>query len=170
MSQQEHHAVTDYEGHDRIFVTTFLGVLAILVAITVVIAIIANMVDADDGSLAPVQLEQTTQRLKPVGEVYTDASQVKVATAPAAASEPRSAATLLDTVCGACHSGGLAGAPKYSDSADWKSRREAAGGLAGLVKSVVQGKGAMPPKGGDPSLDQTQLQQAVELLLERAGL
>ena len=41
---------------------------------------------------------------------------------------------------------GAAGAPKLDDKAAWAPRLGQ--GVDGLVKSVINGKGAMPPKGG----------------------
>ena len=64
----------------------------------------------------------------------------------AAASGPRDGATIYNSVCGACHKTGAAGAPKLDDKAAWAPRLGQ--GVDGLVKSVINGKGAMPPKGG----------------------
>lgn len=47
--------------------------------------------------------------------------------------------------CFACHSTGAAGAPKTGDKAAWESRFKI--GVDGLIASVQQGKGAMPPGG-----------------------
>lgn len=47
--------------------------------------------------------------------------------------------------CAACHSAGVAGAPKAFDTAAWAPRM--ALGLDTLVGSVTNGKGIMPPKG-----------------------
>ena len=63
-----------------------------------------------------------------------------------AASGPRDGATIYNSVCGACHNTGAAGAPKIDDKAAWAPRL--AQGKDGLIKSVTNGKGAMPPKGG----------------------
>lgn len=49
--------------------------------------------------------------------------------------------------CNVCHASGAAGAPKIGDAAVWSDRLSKAGGIDGLVASVVNGKGAMPPKG-----------------------
>ena len=48
--------------------------------------------------------------------------------------------------CISCHASGAAGAPKTGDVAVWQERENALG-LDGLVQSVIQGKGTMPPKG-----------------------
>ena len=47
--------------------------------------------------------------------------------------------------CIACHSSGAAGAPKTGVTAQWASRTGK--GTDALVASVVNGMGAMPPKG-----------------------
>ena len=47
--------------------------------------------------------------------------------------------------CGACHSMGVAGAPKAFDAAAWAPRL--ATGMDALVASVTNGKNAMPPRG-----------------------
>jgi cytochrome c5 len=48
--------------------------------------------------------------------------------------------------CNVCHASGAAGAPKVG-APEWADRQAAAGGIDGLVASVTNGKGAMPPKG-----------------------
>ena len=47
--------------------------------------------------------------------------------------------------CGICHVAGVAGAPKMGDNRAWAPRLTQ--GVDVLVGSVVNGKGAMPPKG-----------------------
>ena len=49
-------------------------------------------------------------------------------------------------VCTACHSPGVAGAPKVGDKAAWAPR--IAQGMDTLVATAIKGTGAMPPKGG----------------------
>jgi cytochrome c5 len=48
--------------------------------------------------------------------------------------------------CNVCHATGAAGAPKVG-APEWADRMAAAGGMDGLLKSVQNGKNAMPPKG-----------------------
>lgn len=48
--------------------------------------------------------------------------------------------------CNVCHATGAAGAPKVA-APEWADRQAAAGGIEGLLKSVQNGKNAMPPKG-----------------------
>ena len=159
-------AVVEDHGHDRIFVVTFLAVLGVLVGIAIVIGAIANTIDGDD-AMNPVTLQKTAERLEPIGAVYTDASQVPAApvAAPQASAE-RSADEIVQSVCGACHNTGLLDAPKVGDAQAWAARKDAAGGVDGLVASAIKGMGAMPPRGGDASLTDEQVRAAVEAMLK----
>ena len=51
----------------------------------------------------------------------------------------------------ACHAAGVAGAPKYGDKAAWAPRLAA--GMDEVYKIGLNGKGAMPPKGGSTASD-----------------
>lgn len=68
--------------------------------------------------------------------------------------------------CAVCHAvgvQGVPGAPKLGSSADWGARLAA--GRQELLHSVLRGKGAMPPKGGNASLTDTQARVALEYML-----
>lgn len=70
--------------------------------------------------------------------------------------------------CSACHQAGIAGAPKIDDQAAWSDRAKV--GLGQLVHSAVNGKGAMPAKGGNASLSDAEVKSAVEFMLTQAGV
>ena len=155
-------------AHDKIFYYTFSAVLAVLVVITIVISVIANSIDpgaAED----PIVKQKISERIAPVGAVYTDASAIPMPAAPAT-SEPRDAATVVSGVCSGCHMTGVLDATKFDDAAGWKTRLDAAGGLDGLVASAIAGKAAMPPRGGDASLSDDEVRAAVVAILKDAGV
>lgn len=89
------------------------------------------------------------------------AAPAPVAAAPAApAAAPATVAAdagknLYDTVCMACHAGGVAGAPKYGDKAAWADRIKQ--GVATLDEHAIKGfhgkTGVMPAKGGSSASD-----------------
>lgn len=79
-----------------------------------------------------------------------------------------SAKDIYAATCAACHASGVAGAPKLGDAAEWK-KRLAAGGQAALVQSVLQGKGAMPPKGGNAALSVDEIRAVVQLMTGGGG-
>ncbi len=71
--------------------------------------------------------------------------------------------SVYDTICVACHATGVANAPKLGDKAAWAPR--VATGKDALVKSVVTGKGAMPPKAGNAGLAEADIKAAVDYML-----
>ena len=83
----------------------------------------------------------------------------------AAASGPRDGATIYNSVCGACHNTGAAGAPKIDDKAAWAPRL--AQGKDALIKSVTNGKNAMPAKGG-ATLSDEEIKNVVEYVMGKA--
>ena len=72
---------------------------------------------------------------------------------------------VYDSTCTACHTAGVAGAPKLGDKAAWAPRLKQ--GVDGLVQSATKGKGAMPPKGGNASLSDADLRAAVEFMVSQ---
>lgn len=70
-------------------------------------------------------------------------------------------AALYKTACFACHDAGVAGAPKFADKAAWAPR--IATGVDAMTKTVITGKGAMPPKGGTQLTD-AQIREVVEYM------
>ena len=70
---------------------------------------------------------------------------------------------VYDKTCVACHASGVANAPKLGDKAAWAPRIGT--GAAALVSSVVNGKGAMPPKAGMPSLSEADIKAAVDYMV-----
>jgi len=102
--------------------------------------------------------DESDVRIQPVAKF-----ELAKAEAPAA-SGPRDGATIYNTVCGACHNTGAAGAPKIDDKAAWAPR--VAQGKAALITSVTNGKGAMPPKGG-ATLSDDEIKGVVDYVLSK---
>jgi cytochrome c5 len=70
-------------------------------------------------------------------------------------------------VCSACHTAGVAGAPKMGDKAAWSAR--IAQGYDTLVAHAIGGIRGMPAKGGNPDLDDIEVARAVAYLANQAG-
>jgi cytochrome c5 len=85
---------------------------------------------------------------------------------PAAASQKPDGKKVYETTCSACHATGVAGAPKLGDKAAWAPHLMH--GADGLLQSALKGKGAMPPKGGNPSLSDDDVRAAVEFMLSQS--
>lgn len=82
---------------------------------------------------------------------------------PAAYALAADGKALYTQTCAVCHATGVGGAPKLGDKAAWGPR--AAAGEPALLASVLKGKGAMPPKGGNASLSDADAKAAVEYML-----
>ena len=68
--------------------------------------------------------------------------------------------------CAVCHAAGVAGAPKLSDKTAWAPR--IAKGMEAMYASGIKGKGAMPAKGGNPSLTDADVKAAVDYMVSQA--
>jgi cytochrome c5 len=94
----------------------------------------------------------------------------QAATAAVAQEKPAAAAAdgkgVYDKVCFACHAQSVAGSPKLGDKAAWAPRLKL--GTDALVQSVIKGKGAMPPKAGNPGLSEGEIRAAVEFMAAQA--
>ncbi len=135
----------------------------------------------DDPSMAP---EAVAKRIAPVAKLALEGDAKAPAAAPAAepapavakvavAAVPAKAGTpadkgkaTYDAGCVACHATGVAGAPKFGDKAAWAARTKA--GKDAMYASVLKGKGAMPPKGGNAALADADVKAAVDYLVAAA--
>jgi cytochrome c5 len=94
-------------------------------------------------------------------------ARVELGEADSAAAGPKTGVQVYKAACAACHDAGAAGAPKLGDSAGWASR--IATGLEALVHSAVNGKGAMPAKGGNAALTEAEITRAVAYMANESG-
>lgn len=69
-------------------------------------------------------------------------------------------------VCFACHDTGAAGAPMLGDKIAWAPRISS--GFDALVQSVINGKNAMPPKGGATYLADIEVANIVAFMIDQA--
>ncbi len=70
---------------------------------------------------------------------------------------------VYDQHCGMCHNNLT---PKIGDKDAWAPRIKL--GAAALVASVINGKGAMPPRGAAPDLSDDDIKAAVQYLVSKA--
>lgn len=134
------------------------SIMLVVIAVAVLLVVLAvPLSKLGKGSLPVGGGDDVDQRIQPVARF-----ELKQA-ATAGDGKPRDGATVYATVCQACHATGVAGAPKTGDKAAWAPR--IAKGAAELVKSVLNGKGAMPPKGGAAGLSEDEVKAAVEHLV-----
>jgi cytochrome c5 len=130
----------------------------------------------------PNAAAQVSARIAPAGDVYagnTGRAAMEQAAAAAAAAAAAQVAyggstdgkTIYDNLCHSCHTAGIAGAPKLGDKSMWAPR--IAEGLDTLIKHATEGYHGpdgnfMPPKGGNPSLNDAQVKAAVTWIVGQA--
>lgn len=105
--------------------------------------------------------EAIATRLKPVadeGFTLVDASAPKQLMAGDA---------VYKATCAACHDTGAAGAPKTGDAGAWTARLGK--GQAQVVANALKGLNAMPAKGGNPDLDNLEVERAVVFMVNKSG-
>ena len=128
-----------------------------LCVLTVTIMITARTLSSgSNDEFDPILHSAKMERIQPEGQVRTEAPAVSEELVAALSGEEVSAG-----VCAACHVSGAGGAPKFDDKAEWDKRAEL--GLETLVASVINGKGAMPARGGANYSDE-EITRAVEYM------
>ena len=105
------------------------------------------------------------ERIKPIGQVNVGPIVETVAQTIAA---PKSGKEIFETVCTACHSTGVLGAPKYGDKPSWEPR--IAKGEATLIQSALNGFNKMPARGGQPNLSDDEVKATVQYMLKAVGV
>jgi len=126
---------------------------------------------------AEANLVASGMRIAPVGAVFAGANGLAAQAAAEKAAAAAAAmlvayegtldgAVIYEKLCTSCHTSGAGGSPMLLQSA-WAAR--IATGEATLVKHAIEGyKGAagiMPPRGGNPSLNDAQVEATVKWML-----
>jgi cytochrome c5 len=110
------------------------------------------------------QAMETLERIRPVGVAVAQAPTATDVPTPAAV--VRSGETVYNAACMACHTSGVAGAPKLGDKAAWIPRIDQ--GAATLVQHALQGFKGMPAKGGCSNCSEAEIKAAVEYLTAKS--
>lgn len=133
-------------------------VVPVLIIILLANYVVGNKVTgAGSNAMSP---EAIAERLRPVGTVA-------FAGAPSGPRTLQGGEAVYKLACSACHTTGVAGAPKTGDAAAWSPRLKQ--GFDTLVKHAVEGFKAMPAKGGNASLDPIEVARAVAFMGNEAG-
>ena len=156
----------------QLVVVILLAFLVPIIGIILLVQLVLSGARPDPQALAPEAVER---RIQPVARLEfgppEGVAQKPAAAAPAkpgavaAAGKPGPAdgKAVYDRVCVACHQVSVAGSPRLGDKAAWAPRLQT--GMDSLMQSVIKGKGAMPPRGGNPSLSDAEVRAAVEFMV-----
>ncbi|WP_418317461.1 c-type cytochrome [Piscinibacter sakaiensis] len=141
----------------QLIIAVFFSFLIPIIAII----LLATYVTADKRPAAGsdgMGAEAVAQRIQPVGRVVvkdpTDLASMKTGEQVYAAQ------------CAACHTAGVAGAPKLGDQSAWAAR--IATGYEALLTAALKGKGAMAAQGGGDHSD-LEIGRAVVYMANKAG-
>ncbi|UVW30486.1 cytochrome c5 family protein [Massilia sp. H6] len=157
-AHNEHQSLIQTPKQLIVAVAGFFLVIVIGIILLVIFATNDRLVGAGSNSQSA---EAIAARVSPVAEegfTLVDANAPKVLQAGNA---------VYVAVCAACHDSGAAGAPKLGDNAGWSTRL--AQGYDMLVKHAIEGIRAMPAKGGNPELDNLEVERAVVYLANKSG-
>ena len=103
------------------------------------------------------------KRTEPVGHVHIEGTKSAETMTEAPMAAARTGESIYGSLCIACHSTGLANAPKTGDSAAWGKLMER--GIDDLVNSAKAGKNAMPPMGTCADCTDDELKSAIEHMI-----
>lgn len=136
-------------------------VLAFVVPIAIIILLVNMVVTGTKTGAGSDALsgEAVARRIAPVaGFELVDANAPKVF---------KTGEQVFAAVCTACHTAGVAGAPKIGDNAAWAPFIKA--GYDEMLKVALHGKGGMPAKGGNPALSDYEVARAVVYMANKSG-
>ena len=106
------------------------------------------------------------ERIKPHGEVCLQGDSRCGGTGAAGASAARSGEDVYNAACAACHTSGIAGAPKLGNAGDWGDR--IAKGIDVLYDSGITGLAGtgMIAKGGCANCSDDEIRASVDYLVD----
>ncbi len=157
----------------KIFGSLIIGMALLTVVLIAIAAYIGGTLDDRMATTREAdKTEELLSRIKPLGEVTIGklAQPEPVKPVESASTETVSGEATYQTACMACHTTGVAGAPKLGDASAWQERLSQGNDI--LYQHAIngfQGKaGIMPPKGGNPALSDEQVAAAVDYIIEKS--
>ncbi|NMK47218.1 c-type cytochrome [Achromobacter sp. Bel] len=136
-------------------------VLSFVIPIAIIILLVNMVVSGTKVGAGSDTLteEAVTKRIAPVaGFALVDANAPKVF---------KTGEQVFAAVCTACHTAGIAGAPKMGDNAAWAPFIKS--GYDTMLNVALHGKGGMPAKGGNPTLSDYEVARAVVYMANKSG-
>jgi cytochrome c5 len=170
MSEQDHGTTESNTNPVAMAIAVFIGTIGLVIGIMMLAQFAIGTRPLGAGLDKAAAEAAIKERISPDVTIATS-STPKAAPAPAApvavVKVAASGDSVYKTACSACHTAGVAGAPKSGDKAAWAPR--IAQGKDTLYKHAIlgfQGKmGVMPAKGGNTSLSDADVKAAVDYML-----
>jgi cytochrome c5 len=134
-----------------------------ILAFTLLISLIAktsSVVGTPPAEVPQAVVAQLEENIKPV-------ASVEVAAADAGPHVDKSGEEVVKAVCSMCHAAGLMNAPKIGDKGQWAPR--IAQGYDTLISHAINGIRSMPARGGNATLTDGEIANAVANMANQAG-
>ncbi|MCP1676765.1 cytochrome c5 [Natronocella acetinitrilica] len=167
---------------DTAFMRTFIGVmigLTVLAVILLALALFAGSFDrSTEQGRAELQRERLERNLRPASAVRQDGEAMPVQMASDDSGDDddadddvvRTGSDINESVCMACHAEGrMDAAPSTGDNSVWQALFDDKG-LDELVHNAINGIRGMPARGGDSSLSDQEVRNAVIYMLEESDV
>lgn len=147
------------------------GNLLLIVAVSFIVPIVliilivklTDLTSPASGSKSDLTADAIAERIAPVAQLaIAEASQDSDAPVQAKTGEE-----VYNNTCAACHSSGVAGAPKLGDKDDWAPFIES--GYDAMLHVALNGQGAMPARGGNTALSDLEVERALVHMANSAG-
>lgn len=122
----------------------------------------------NNGQTAAETLE-TIERIRPVAQVSTAATEASTASGASNAAPvktARSAESIYQSTCVACHGSGVLNAPRFGDKTAWAPR--VSQGINTLTQHAINGIRNMPAKGTCTTCSDEEIHAAVEYMVAKA--
>lgn len=144
----------------RVFLTAIFAFLIPIGALILVLEVTTG--DMRRGSTErKLSHEAVAERIQPVARVAFQAPEGD------GDLELKTGEEVYNSTCATCHAEGVSGAPKYGDADAWAPYID--GGYDELLEVALNGRGAMPAKGGNTSLDDLEVERAMVYMANAAG-
>ena len=142
-------------------IAAIIAGFAVPVVIIVLLAVYANNATRTGAGTDSLSDAEVSARIAPIAQV-----DIRDANAPRVY---KTGQEVYKAVCSACHATGAAGAPKFTNTADWAPR--IAQGFDTLWHTALTGKGAMPARGGTSPDDYSdyEIARAVVYMANNSG-
>lgn len=175
------------EQDDKTFLKSFGTMLVLLTVGGLILALLAVFASTFEPSRnearAELERERLEQRLEPMGRVRESGESAPVAMNEdegdgddaggdgddGAQEVAMSGSEVNESACMSCHDNGTMNAPVTGNNDDWSERYEEKG-LDTLVSHAINGFNSMPARGGNSSLSDEEVRNAVVYLLEESGV